>query len=62
MEGRELVSSGSGNRKVAVCRERRNEPSSSIKLKEFYHSFIQYTGSYMFRQWSSIIRELLGFV
>jgi hypothetical protein len=29
---------------------------------EFYHSFIQYTGSYMFRQCSAIIRELLGFV
>jgi hypothetical protein len=25
-----------------------------------YHSFIQYTGSYMFRQQSAIIRELLG--
>jgi hypothetical protein len=29
---------------------------------EFYHSFIQYTDSYMFRQWSAIIREFLGFV
>jgi hypothetical protein len=29
---------------------------------ELYHSFIQYTGSYMFRQWSAIIREILGFV
>jgi hypothetical protein len=29
---------------------------------KLYHSFIQYTGSYMFRQWSVIIRELLGFV
>jgi hypothetical protein len=29
---------------------------------ELHHSFIQYTGSYMFRQWSAIIRELLGFV
>jgi hypothetical protein len=27
------------------------------KTTEFYHSFIQYTGSYMFRQWSTIIRE-----
>jgi hypothetical protein len=27
-----------------------------------YHSFIQYTGCYMFRQWSAIIRELLGSV
>ena len=32
------------------------------KCTELYHSFIQYTGSYMFRQWSAIIRELLGFV
>jgi hypothetical protein len=29
---------------------------------ELYHSFIQHTGSYMFRQWSAIIREFLGFV
>jgi hypothetical protein len=29
---------------------------------EMYHFFIQYTGSYMFRQWRVIIRELLGFV
>jgi hypothetical protein len=29
---------------------------------ELYHSFIQYTGSYMFRQWSAVIRELLRFV
>jgi hypothetical protein len=29
---------------------------------ELYHSFIQYTGSYIFRQWTAIIRELLGFV
>jgi hypothetical protein len=29
---------------------------------ELYQSFIQYTGSYMFWQWSAIIRELLGFV
>jgi hypothetical protein len=29
---------------------------------ELYHSFIQYTESYMFRQWSAIIRELLGFI
>jgi hypothetical protein len=29
---------------------------------EMHHSFIHYTGSYMFRQWSAIIRELLGFV
>jgi hypothetical protein len=25
-----------------------------------YHSFILYTGSYMFRQWPAVIRELLG--
>jgi hypothetical protein len=29
---------------------------------ELYHSIIQYTGTHMFRQWSAIIRELLGFV
>jgi hypothetical protein len=29
---------------------------------ELYHSFTRYTGSYMFRQWSAIIRELFGFV
>jgi hypothetical protein len=27
---------------------------------ELYHSFIQCTGSYIFRQWSAIIRELHG--
>jgi hypothetical protein len=36
-----------------------NTPTTCTEL---YHSFIQYTGSYMFRQWSAIIRELLGFV
>jgi hypothetical protein len=29
---------------------------------ELYHSFIQYAGTYMFQQWSAIIRELLGFI
>jgi hypothetical protein len=29
---------------------------------ELYHSFIQYSDSYMFRQWFAIIRELLGFI
>jgi hypothetical protein len=29
---------------------------------ELYRYFIQYTDSYMIRQWSAIISELLGFV
>ena len=35
MGGRELVSSGSGNRKVSGYHKRRNESSSSIKCEEF---------------------------
>jgi len=35
MGRRELVSSGSGNRKVASCPERHNKPPSSIKCEEF---------------------------
>jgi len=35
MGGRELVSSGSRNRKVAGCGERCNELFSSIKCEEF---------------------------
>jgi len=35
MGGRELVSSGSWNRKVASCGERCNELSSSIKCEKF---------------------------
>ena len=41
MGGRELVSSGSGNRKVADCGERLNEPFCSIKCEEFVEYFFQ---------------------
>jgi len=41
MGGRELFSSGSGNRNVAGCRERRNEPPSSIKSEEFFEYFFK---------------------
>jgi hypothetical protein len=39
MGGCKLVLSGSGNTKVAGCGERRNEPSSSKKYKEFAEFF-----------------------
>jgi hypothetical protein len=31
-------------------------------MHELYRFFIQYTGSYMFRQWCAIIREVLGYI
>jgi hypothetical protein len=56
------------SRAVCTCsglpfnRQKYNLAKTTNICTEFYHFFIQYTGSYMFQQWSVIIRELLGFV
>jgi hypothetical protein len=46
------------------CERWKDVAKTTNTCTELYHSFIQYTrtDSYMFRQWSAINRELIGFV